>query len=139
MKHPGRRSIETAIGVAIAAGIVAFAFAPAVRADDIVVIEAPPQAAGMAGTLDPGSDVSYAADASDRAVARRVMDALAEDPALEGSQITVLVDQGAVRLSGTARDEDQAAYALEIARDAAGPAVAVTGETLETAPAEVDR
>jgi hypothetical protein len=136
MRNPGRASLEIAIGVAIAAGIVAFAFAPAVRADDIVVVESPPQAAGMTGTLDPGSDMSYAADTSDRAVAERVMGALAEDPALEGSQITVLVDQDAVRLSGTARDEDQAAYALRVARDAAGPTVAVSGEALETAPAD---
>ncbi|HXS53740.1 MAG TPA: BON domain-containing protein [Usitatibacter sp.] len=139
MRNPSRQSLEIAIGVAIAAGIVAFAFAPAVQADNVVVIEAPPQAAGMAGTLDPGSDVSYAADASDRAVAARVMQALAEDPALEGSQITVLVDQGDVRLSGTTRDEEQGAYALEVARDAAGPTVAVSGETLEPAPADVVR
>ena len=136
MKNPSRHSLEIAVGVAIAAGIVAFAFAPAVRADDIVVIEAPPQAAGMAGTLDPGSDISYTADASDRAVAERVMDALAEDPALEGSRITVLVDQGTVRLSGTARDEDQAAYALQVAQDAAGPAVSVSGDTLAPGPAD---
>ena len=137
MKQPSSHSLQVAIYAAIAAGIVAFAFAPAVRADDIVVIEAPPQAAGMSGTLDPGSDFSYASDTSDRAVAERVMDALAEDPALEGSRITVLVDQGTVRLSGTARDEDQAAYALEVAQDAAGPAVAVSGETLAPGPADV--
>ena len=137
MKNPSRHSLEIAVGVAIAAGIVAFAFAPAVRADDIVVIEAPPPAAGMAGTLDPGSDISYTADASDRAVAERVMDALAEDPALEGSRISVLVDQGTVRLSGTARDEDQAAYALQVAQDAAGPSVSVSGDTLAPGPADV--
>jgi len=139
MRNPHRQSLEIAIAVAIAAGIVAFAFAPAVRAADIVVIQAPPQAAGMAGTLDPGSDVSYVADMSDRAVAERVMDALAEDPALDGSQISVLIDQGSVRLSGTTRDEDQAAYALQVARDAAGPAVQVSGEALEPAPAYVVR
>jgi len=139
MRNPHRQSLEIAIAVAIAAGIVAFAFAPAVRAADIVVIQAPPQAAGMAGTLDPGSDVSYVADMSDRAVAERVMDALAEDPALDGSQISVLIDQGSVRLSGTTRDEDQAAHALQVARDAAGPTVQVSGEALEPAPAYVVR
>ena len=118
---------------AIAAALAALAF-PA-RADDPVVIEAPAQAAGMAGTLDPGSDFSYAADTTDRAVAERVMDALARDPALDGAAITVLVDQGAVRLAGTARDADQAADAVRVAREAAGPAVAVSGDGIESAGA----
>ena len=89
------------------------------------------------GTLDGTTDFSYygdaaTADTTDRAVAERVMDALAAEPALDGSAITVLVDQGRVRLSGRARDEDQAAYAVEVARDAAGPAVDVTGEDLRS-------
>lgn len=87
------------------------------------------------GTLDGATEFSYTADAAhvdttDRAVAERVMEALAGEPALEGAAITVLVDEGGVRLSGSARDEDQAAYALEIAQDAAGPAIRVTGEAL---------
>ena len=83
------------------------------------------------GTLDGDTAFSYTADTTDRAVAERVMEALAEDPALDGAAITVLVDEGRVRLSGTARDDEQAAHALRVARDAAGPHVAVTGNDLE--------
>jgi osmotically-inducible protein OsmY len=45
----------------------------------------------------------------------------------------VLVDQAGVRLSGTTRDEQQAAHAVDLARDAAGPAVAVSGAALRPA------
>jgi len=115
--------IGTAALVALAAA------AGAARADIVTVDESPLERS--TGTLDGDTALSYTADTSDRAVAERVMDALANDPALEGAAITVLVDQGQVRLSGTARDEDQASYALEVARDAAGPAVAVSGESLQ--------
>jgi len=115
--------IGTAVLVALAAA------AGAARADIVTVDESPLERS--TGTLDGDTALSYTADTSDRAVAERVMDALANDPALEGAAITVLVDQGQVRLSGTARDEDQASYALEVARDAAGPAVAVSGESLQ--------
>ena len=112
------------------AALVALAVAAgAARADIVTVDESPLERS--TGTLDGDTALSYTADTSDRAVAERVMDALANDPALEGAAITVLVDQGQVRLSGTARDEDQASYALEVARDAAGPAVAVSGESLQ--------
>ena len=83
------------------------------------------------GTLDGDTAFSYTADTTDRAVAERVMEALAEDPTLDGAAITVLVDEGRVRLSGTARDDGQAAHALRVARDAAGPEVAVTANDLE--------
>ena len=115
--------IGTAALVALAAA------AGAARADIVTVDES--HLERSTGTLDGDTALSYTADTSDRAVAERVMDALANDPALEGAAITVLVDQGQVRLSGTARDEDQASYALEVARDAAGPAVAVSGESLQ--------
>jgi hypothetical protein len=125
-------SLGAAAGIALGAFAAFPAFAQAV---DFPGRDAPPSAARSEGTLDGSTEFSYfgdaaTADTTDRAVAERVMDALATDPALEGSAITVLVDQGRVRLSGRARDEDQAAYALEIARDAAGPAVDVTGEGL---------
>ena len=115
--------IGTAALVALAAA------AGAARADIVTVDESPLERS--TGTLDGDTALSYTADTSDRAVAERVMDALANDPALEGAAITVLVDQGQVRLSGTARDEDQASYALEVAQDAAGPAVAISGESLQ--------
>jgi BON domain-containing protein len=123
-----RHSISPiAIGLAAAAvGIALVLFAPHARAAD-----ASPLVTRTQGTLDSGTTFSYAADASDRAVAERVTDALANDPALEGSSITVLVDEGRVRLSGAARDEDQAAEAIEVARDAAGPSVDVSGRGLE--------
>jgi hypothetical protein len=116
------------LGALVAAGGPCLA-----RADFLGVDEG--RIARGTGTLDGATEFSYTADAThvdttDRAVAERVMEALAEEPALEGSAITVLVDEGRVRLSGTARDGDQAAYALEIAKDAAGPAVEVTGEDL---------
>jgi hyperosmotically inducible periplasmic protein len=115
--------IGTAALVALAAA------AGAARADIVTVDESPLERS--TGTLDGDTAISYTADTSDRAVAERVMDALANDPALEGAAITVLVDEGQVRLSGTARDEDQAAYAREVAQDAAGPAVAVSAESLQ--------
>lgn len=115
--------IGTAALVALAAA------AGAARADIVTVDESPLERS--TGTLDGDTALSYTADTSDRAVAERVMDALANDPALEGAAITVLVDQGEVRLTGTARDEDQAAYAREVAQDAAGPAVAVSAESLQ--------
>lgn len=111
--------------------LLAFAAGAGAARADIVTIDAPPVEHRSVGTLDGDSAFSYAADTSDRAVAERVMDALANEPALQGAAITVLVDEGQVRLSGTARDEDQAAYALEVAQDAAGPAVAVSGESLQ--------
>lgn len=113
----------------IAALVALAAAAGAARADIVTVDESPLERS--TGTLDGDTALSYTADTSDRAVAERVMDALANDPALEGAAITVLVDQGQVRLSGTARDEDQASYALEVAQDAAGPAVAVSAQSLQ--------
>ena len=83
------------------------------------------------GSLDGDTAFSYTADTTDRAVAERVMGALATDPGLAGAAITVLVDEGRVRLSGETRNEDQAALALRVARDAAGPDVPVTGADLE--------
>ena len=113
-----------------AALVVLAAAAGLARADIVTVDESPPEHRSV-GTLDGDSAFSYTADTTDRAVAERVMDALANEPALEGAAITVLVDEGQVRLSGTARDEDQAAYAREVAQDAAGPAVAVSAESLQ--------
>jgi hyperosmotically inducible periplasmic protein len=116
-----RLAVATLIAFAAAAG--------AARAD--IATDEPRLERRSVGTLDGDSAISYTADTPDRAVAERVMDALANEPALEGAAITVLVDEGQVRLSGTARDEDQAAYALELAQDAAGPAVAVSAESLQ--------
>jgi hypothetical protein len=116
------------------ASTVLAAAAPCLARTDFLGVDEG-RTARSTGTLDGATEFSYTADAAhvdttDRAVAERVMEALAAEPALEGSAITVLVDGGRVRLSGTARDEDQAAYALEIAKDAAGPAVDVDGEDL---------
>ena len=113
------------------AALIALAAAAGAARADIVTVDESPLARRSVGTLDGDSAISYTADTSDRAVAERVMDALANEPALEGAAITVLVDEGRVRLSGSARDEDQASYALEVAQDAAGPAVAVSAESLQ--------
>ena len=127
-----RHSISPiATGLAAAAvGIALVLFAPHARADPATAARSP-VVTSTPGTSDSGTAFSYAADASDRAVAERVTDALANDPALEGSSITVLVDEGRVRLSGSARDEDQAAEAVQVARDAAGPSVEVSAQSLE--------
>jgi osmotically-inducible protein OsmY len=114
-----------------AAALIALAAAAGAARADIVTVDESPLARRSVGTLDGDSAFSYTADTTDRAVAERVMDALANEPSLEGAAITVLVDEGRVRLSGTARDEDQAAYAREVAQDAAGPAVAVSAESLQ--------
>ena len=130
------RTFIRSIGAAAGVWLGAFAVFPAsAQPADPARRDAPTAAARSEGTLDGSTEFSYfgdaaTADTTDRAVAERVMDALATAPALEGSAITVLVEQGRVRLSGRARDEDQAAYALEVARDAAGPAVDVTGDSL---------
>ena len=109
------------------------------RTDFLGIDETAP-AARSVGTLDGATRFSYSGtpatgDTTDRAVAGRVVDALAGEPALEGAAITVLIEQGRVRLAGTTRDEDQAAYALEVARDAAGPAVDVAADDLHAGEA----
>lgn len=129
MERPTIRPRAAAVLIALAA------LAPSAFAADPPGMGPMPGSARGTGTLDGATDFSYygdaaTADTTDRAVAERVMDALAAEPALEGAAITVLVDQDRVRLSGSARDEDQAAYALEVARDAAGPSVDVTGNDL---------
>jgi osmotically-inducible protein OsmY len=121
------RSTILHIAFAAALGLAAVS----AHADIYAPAEAP-AAERSIGTLEGDTAFSYStADTTDRAVAERVMDALAEDPALHGSAITVLVDEGHVRLSGATRDEEQAAHALEVARDAAGPNVIVTAGSLE--------
>ena len=82
-----------------------------------MTVDQPPLERRSVGTLDGDSALSYTDDTTDRAVAERVMDALANELALEGAAITVLVDEGRVRLSGTARDEDQAFLASVLAAD----------------------
>lgn len=127
------RSRNTATHVALAAALGLAALSA--RAD--IYSPQPPAAAERSiGTLGGDTAFSYStADVTDRAVAERVMDALAGDPALAGAAITVLVDEGRVRLAGATRGEEQAAHALRVARDAAGPGVRVTGNDLEPDPA----
>jgi hypothetical protein len=125
---PFSRDVPPVAAAAVAIALAALA--PSAHAD-IVTVDPSPLVTRRSGTLDSASTFSYAADTSDRAVAERVTDALANEPALEGSAITVLVDEGTVRLSGNTQNDDQASYAVEVAQDAAGPTVRVSGASLE--------
>ena len=87
----------------------------------------------VSGTTAASPNVAAASETGDDAIAERVQRALADDPALEGAAITVLVDHGNVSLSGTAEDDGQADYATKVAQDAAGPAAHVSSDNLQPA------
>lgn len=120
-----RRCIGRAALVALAAAL-AFPAAADVR----VLPSRPPV---VSGTTAETPNVAAASETGDDAIAERVQRALADDPALEGAAITVLVDHGNVSLSGTAEDDDQADYATKVAQDAAGPAAHVSSDNLQPA------
>jgi hypothetical protein len=104
---------------------------------DVRVLPSPPSV--VTGSTAGTPNVAAASETGDDAIAERVMRALAEDPALEGAAVTVLVDHGNVSLSGTAEDDDQAEYATQVAQDAAGPGAHVSSDNLQpalTAPIE---
>jgi hypothetical protein len=124
--NPLRMHIGRAVPLALAAVALML---PAV-ADVRVMPSRPPVVSGVT----PGSpNVAAASETGDNSIAERVMRALADDPALEGTAITVLVDHGNVSLSGTAEDDGQADYATKVAQDAAGPGAHVSSDNLQPA------
>jgi len=129
---PMRRHVGKAALLALAAAALAL---PAVA--DVRALPSPPSVVKGSTALMP--NVASSSATGDDAIAERVMRALAEEPGLEGSAITVLVDHGNVSLSGTAESDDQAEYATRIAQDAAGPGAHVSSDNLQpalTAPIE---
>jgi osmotically-inducible protein OsmY len=65
---------------------------------------------------------------SDQAMADRVSNALSSDPSLGGATILVIVDGGQVALDGTTADPQQSAHAMQVAQEAAGPAVLIVDD-----------
>jgi BON domain-containing protein len=110
--------------------IAAAALALPALADVRVLPSRPPV---VSGSTAPAPNVAAASQTGDDAIAERVQRALADDPALEGAAITVLVDHGNVSLSGTAEDDGQADYATQVAQDAAGPSARVSSDNLQPA------
>jgi osmotically-inducible protein OsmY len=117
------------IGLALPAP-AAIAFALPAHADVRALPARPPVVTGSTAATP---NVAAASEARDNALAERVMRALADDPALEGAAITVLVDHGNVSLSGTSEDDDQADYATKVAQEAAGPTAHVASDNLQPA------
>jgi osmotically-inducible protein OsmY len=76
------------------------------------------------GTLMTPSDAFHSggASASDDDLAARVATALSQDSVMYGATVTVVANQGRISLSGSAKNEQQAARAESIAREIAGPA-----------------
>ncbi len=116
--------------------LAALALAPAARAQTAFTNPAPPVAITTTDPIVQSSVTRYeplatdARSSADQALAQRVMDALANDPSLLGAAITVVVDEGRVRLVGSTVDADQARRALDDARDASGDAALVSGDGL---------
>lgn len=117
-------------GPSIALALAGAALALPATADVRVLPSRPPV---VSGATARSPDVAAASEVGDDAIAERVMRALAEDPGLEGTAITVLVDHGNVSLSGTTEDDQQADYATRIAQDAAGPGAHVSSDNLQPA------
>ena len=65
--------------------------------------------------------------ASDRLLAERVASALEQDPRIDGATVTVVANNGAVSLAGSAKSPEQSFHAQQIAREIAGLG-AVSGE-----------
>lgn len=123
-----------ALGAALLATLV---LAPAARAQAAFTNPAPPVTITTTDPIVVQSSVTHyepmttdARSSVDQALAQRVMDALANDPSLLGAAITVVVDEGRVRLVGSTVDPDQARRALDDARDATGDAALVSGDGL---------
>jgi hypothetical protein len=96
-------------------------FRPAPEA--VVVPPFPPSTPGVAPPpVDTTTNATVGSSPSDRELRDSVATALAEDPKLHGARINVLVSGGAVTLSGTALDQEQADQARAVAERLAGSA-----------------
>ena len=72
------------------------------------------------GPERPGAAVTTATSPEDEALKDTLALALSADRSLEGAQFSVAVNAGQVLLSGTTRDEAQAARARDVAASIAG-------------------
>jgi osmotically-inducible protein OsmY len=85
-------------------------------------------ASGQSAHPGKGKISSKAKSGSDQAMADRVSNALTNDASLAGATIVVIVDGGQVALDGTTADPTQSSHAMQVAQDAAGPAVLVVDD-----------
>jgi osmotically-inducible protein OsmY len=90
-----------------------------------LVVALPAGAARDAQRIDPMTLPSStvhtgAATYSDQQLASDVVSAISADPTLSGATITVVVKDGGITLSGSAKDLSQAARAEKIANDISG-------------------
>jgi len=76
------------------------------------VSQSPESAVPAASTVSVEED--------DRLITAAVTKALAQSPALQGADITVITRKGDVLLTGFVKDQDQIDQALKVARDAPG-------------------
>jgi hypothetical protein len=70
--------------------------------------------------IDTPTNATVGASASDTSLRDNLAAAIAADPALQGAQINVLVQDGVVTLSGTAKDAAQASRARAMAERLVG-------------------
>ena len=77
-----------------------------------------------AGSVSTVIGVTHAA--ADESLLQKVVSALSSDPDLRGAFVTVTVEGGAVKLTGTANTAVQAARAEEVAQAAAGSTAVVS-------------
>src|SRR5262245_9877727 len=73
----------------------------------------PPERSRATGDMDNSSATAPAGD--ETGMSRRIMTAIATDPAMKDADVTVKTENGVVTLGGTAKSQDQVALATGIA------------------------
>jgi osmotically-inducible protein OsmY len=146
-KTPSKLAARGAIALAVAALAAPFG---AAAANDTSSQSSPsstsPQGSMSQGSTSQGSTSGSstkqrgsnkvskrATSGSDQQIADRVASALSNDSSMDGAAIIVVVDDGNVALGGTTADASQSAHAIQVAQDAAGPAIVVMDELQPTA------
>jgi osmotically-inducible protein OsmY len=137
---------------ALALAIAALAVPLAATAANDPSSPSSPSATPTQGSTSQGSSTKQknktgvskrAKTGSDQQIADRVATALSNDNSMDGAAIIVVVDDGQVALDGTTADASQSAHAMQVAQDAAGPAVIVVDDlqpaALVIAPAPATR
>lgn len=104
--------MKTRTGILLAAMLGAFAALSSLAARDERRVDA---------MLMPSNTVhTGAATYSDQQLASDIVAAISADRAMNGTTVTVVVKDGRITLSGSAKDVAQAARAEKLARDVAG-------------------
>jgi hypothetical protein len=112
----------------LAACIPAFAAGLHTGAASASASGAPAQFSTTIGVSTPGKRIigtsrdtgPQAAAASDQRLLNQVVAALVRDPAMQGADIDVSVQEGQVTLDGKAKDSSQADHAKQVAENIAG-------------------